>query len=69
MNSCRLMGSLIPNVTRYHIVVWNAELCITANLAANVSAGQTLTSRPTLVCLLPVGADMTPRGLWAPLCH
>ena len=33
------MGSLSPNVTRYHIVVWNPALCITANLAANVSVG------------------------------
>ena len=36
-----LMGSLSPNVTRYHIVVWNPALCITANLAANVSVGST----------------------------
>jgi hypothetical protein len=27
-------------VTRYYIVVWNAVLCITANLAANFSIGQ-----------------------------
>ena len=31
--------SLSPKVTPYHIVVWNAALCITANSAANVSVG------------------------------
>jgi hypothetical protein len=38
MNSRRLMGSLSPRVTPYHIVLeW--ALCITANLAAECSDG------------------------------
>ena len=38
---CDDSRSYASEVTRYHIVVWNAALCITANLAANVSVGST----------------------------
>jgi hypothetical protein len=39
MNSRRRMGLPRPWVTPYHIVVGNAALCITANLAADVADG------------------------------
>jgi hypothetical protein len=41
MNSRRLMCFLKPRITPYHIVE-KAALCITANLAANVSDGSWL---------------------------
>jgi hypothetical protein len=48
MNSRRLMGLPRPRVTPYHIVVGNAGLCITANLAADVADGSSAPHRCAL---------------------
>ena len=44
MNSRRLIELPSPRIAPYHTVPGKAALCITANLAANVSVGSCVTS-------------------------
>jgi len=71
MNSRRLMGSLSPKVTAYHIW-WNAALCITANLATDVRVGSIASHRQAggvrAMSASPPIATKNSRSREAPLC-
>ena len=70
MNSRRLMCFPHPRIAPYHTVLGKAALCITANLAANVSVGSFATGpspHPVELCLLCPPKRKSYQGLG--ICH